>query len=213
MSNGSPAAFHAFINLFAVTLLPKSFPACLTAPTASLAAPATAPLAFPAAPLTAPPTLLAKLPKPRFAFAPSVLGLSKPSSPCAGSASARYNSNFSCIEIDSVPLTATLSSAGWFSPPFKSNSSCFFSSGSIGFALCDLSALSSTVARAPCTTAPSPPPAFLIASINASPSAAFASNSFKLPDVKLSLGMSLIASKAAVRFFASVLFCIAPIKS
>ena len=72
VSNGSPAFCHAFINLFAVTLLPKSFAPCFTAPAALPAAPATAPLAFPAAPLTAPPTLLAKLPKPRFAFAPSV---------------------------------------------------------------------------------------------------------------------------------------------
>ena len=198
VSNGSPAAFHDFINLFAVTLLPKSFPACLTAPTASLAAPATAPLALLAAPATAPLALLAKAPKPRFAFAPSVFGLFSGNSPCAGSASARYNSSLSSISCASAGCAVP--------PPLSSNSSCFFSSGSIGFAVWALSALSSAVARAPCTTAPSPPPAFFIVAISSSPSAAFASNSLKLPAVKLSFGMSLIASKAAVRFFASVLF-------
>ena len=141
VSIGSPAAFHCLVNFLALTADPNSFAPALT---------------LPAAPLTAPPTLLAKLPKPRFAFAPNVFGLSNGNSPCAGSFSIKNISKRSSISIDSAFASP---------PPLRSNSSCSFSLGSIGLILCISLLLSSTVARAPCAAAPIAPPAPLNVSI------------------------------------------------
>ena len=69
--------------MLAVTLFPTSFIPCLTPEAALEAAPATALPADVAAPLAAEPTLLATLPKPLFALAASVLGLSNGNSCCA----------------------------------------------------------------------------------------------------------------------------------
>ena len=130
VSIGSPAFFQAFCNLLAVTLLPKSLPTCLTAPVAEAAA------SF---------ALPAKAPAPRFSFAPNVFGLSKPNSPCSGSASARYKSNLAVISsIDSVPLG--------FSPPLRSNSPC---SGSTSLPSTFISPLASSpdACNEPCAVA------------------------------------------------------------
>ena len=130
VSKGSPAAFHCLVNFLALTAVPSSL-----APALTLLA------ALP----TAPNAPLAKFPRPRFAFAPIEFGLSKGSSPCAGSFSIKNNSNRS-----------SMSSASAFAgapPPCRSNSPC---SGSIGSppTLRSMSfGFPSTVCNEPCAAA------------------------------------------------------------